>query len=125
MSTHNVNLGQLKEIAPSLRKDTEQNQFRYAPMFLPVDATEKKGTGVVKVVTRQSFLDENIDTWVKWNMYKGVSAGLGIAALALLGTNIVLSGAAALAAGYYYGQVKRKEFIVTNLLKKRWLLEGT
>ncbi|MCX6767314.1 MAG: hypothetical protein NTY90_01095 [Candidatus Micrarchaeota archaeon] len=127
MPIQKVTLGELREIAPSMRKDDAgaQNQFRYAPMFLPVDATSKKDTGVVKVVTRQKFLDENINHWVQWRFTQGAALGLGVAALALIGVNVLLSGAAALGAGYCYGEYKKKDFIINRLLKNRWLLEGT
>ncbi len=126
MPVQTVTLGELKEIAPQLKKEAEERPpFRYSPMFLPVDATAKKDIGVVKVVTRQKFLDENIGHWIKWRTYQGASVALGIAALALLSTNVLLSGAAALGAGYCYGQYKRKDFIINRLLKNRWLLEGT
>ncbi len=124
MAVQNVTLGELRRMAPHIAR-AGGNQFRYSPMFLPVDATAKKGTGVVKVSTRQKFLNENIDAWVKWNSYRFFAMGLGVAALATLNVNILLSGAAAVGAGYCYGQYKRKDFIINGILKKRWLLEGT
>jgi len=127
MPVQKVTIGELRAIAPQIKTTAggEQAQFRYAPMFLPVDATAKKDSGVVKVVTRQKFLTENINHWIKWRAYQGASLGLGIAAVAFLGMNVMLSGAAALGAGYCYGKYKWQDFIVNQLLKNRWLLEGT
>jgi hypothetical protein len=127
MAVQTVTLGELKQAAPQLKgaAAAPKNAFNYAPMFLPVDATEKKGQGVVKVVTRQKFLDENIGVWVKWNAYKGTALMLGVVALFLLPTSIYLSGAAALGAGYCYGQFKRNQYVIEAILQRRWLLEGT
>jgi hypothetical protein len=97
----------------------------YAPMFLPVDAGSKRDSGVIRVVTRQKFLDENIDHWVKWHTFRTGAVACALGAIVLLPVNVALSGAAALGAGYCYGQFKRKDFIVNNLLKHRWMLEGT
>jgi hypothetical protein len=99
--------------------------FNYAPMFLPVDATAKKSEGVVRVVTRQKFLDENIDHWVKWHGFRAGAVVCGVAAVLFLPVNVLFSGAAAVGAGYCYGHFKRRDFQVNYLLKHRWLLEGT
>ena len=105
--------------------DEAMLSHNYAPMFLPVDAGSKKDSGVIKVVTRQKFLDENIDHWVKWHSYRAGTVACAIGALILLPQSFLLSGVAAVGAGYCYGQFKRKDFQVNNLLKHRWLLEGT
>ncbi|MFH1751022.1 MAG: hypothetical protein ABH863_05060 [Candidatus Micrarchaeota archaeon] len=118
---------QLKRISPSLAPKTveEKKAFQVAPMFLPADISSKRGTGVIKVVTRQDFMNTGITNWVLYNSTRAATIILAIAALFLLTVNILLAAVAGLAAGYFYGKHKFYTFMAIVQPRHRWLLEGT
>mgnify|MGYP001611846700 CR=1 FL=1 len=121
-----VTVSELKRMAPGLQHpEEERKNYQVLPMFLPTDISSKKGTGVIKVVTRQGFMNESISTWVLYNAFRGLTGLMAVVALMLFPVNIYLSALAAIAAGYAYGKFKFKDFIINHRLKERWLLEGT
>ncbi len=122
-----VTYAQLKAIAPTLKappKD-ESKPYQVTPMFLPTDISAKKNTGVLKVVTRQSFMDTSITNWVLYNSTRAAAIILGAAALILLSVNWIFAAIAGLAAGYFYGKHKYYSFFAIVQPRHRWLLEGT
>jgi len=94
-------------------------------MFLPTDISGKKGKGTIQIVTRQKFMDEGIQNWIYYHSYRAAAGALAIVAIMLYPVSPYLSVGAAIGAGYAYGQHKWKDFIVNQLMKNRWLLEGT
>ncbi len=121
-----VTLRELKELAPHIEaQEAQHKNYQVLPMFLPTDISAKKGTGVVKVVTRQNFMNEGIGNWVLYNTYRGGAVALGVLALVTFPVNIYLSALFGLGAGYSYGKFKFKDFIINHQLRERWLLEGT
>lgn len=121
-----VTVSELKQIAPSLQAQEEHRRnYQVLPMFLPTDISHKRGTGVVKVVTRQAFMNEGISNWVLLNAFRGLTGIMAIVAIMLFPVNIYLSALAAISAGYAYGKYKFKDFLINHLMKERWLLEGT
>ncbi|MFH1199545.1 MAG: hypothetical protein V1708_00600 [Candidatus Micrarchaeota archaeon] len=122
----NTTISELKEIAASQGHDEEPaKNYQVLPMFLPTDISAKKGTGVIKVVTRQSFMNEGITNWVLYNTFRGLTVVMAAVALMLFPINVYLSALAAIGAGYAFGKFKFKDFIINHQLKQRWLLEGT
>ncbi len=101
----------------------EDGDWRKTQMFLPVAS---EGQSVIKVTTRQSFLNNGISAWRSWQLTRvgAAVAGAGAVWLFFAGQPI-LAGAGALVAGWLYGQHVRVGFFITKLLKKRYLLEGT
>ncbi|MBU1198031.1 hypothetical protein KJ765_06005 [Candidatus Micrarchaeota archaeon] len=121
-----VSLQQLKSMASSLQQEPEKKRdYQMLPMFLPADISDKKGTGVVKVVTRQGFMNETIENWVLYNTYRGATVSLGVLALMTFPVNVYLSALFGIGAGFAYGKFKFKDFIINKQLRHRWLLEGT
>ena len=122
----NVTVSELKQIAPTLRgQEPQARNYQVLPMFLPTDISSKKGTGVIKVVTRQAFMNEGISNWVLYNAFRGLTGMLAVVAIMLFPVNIYLSALAGIGAGYAYGKFKFKDFIINQQLRRRWLLEGT
>jgi hypothetical protein len=124
---HKVSFQELKQIAPSLQPVPveEKKPFQVTPMFLPTDISSKRGTGVIKVVTRQAFMNEKITHWVLYNSTRAATYIAAVAALVLLNVNIILAAIAGLAAGYFYGKYKFYTFMAIAQPRHRWLLEGT
>ena len=121
-----VTVSELKRISPSIQQPGEDRKnYQVLPMFLPTDISSKQGTGVIKVVTRQAFMNEGISNWVLYNAFRGLTGLMAVVALMLFPVNIYLSALAAIAAGYAYGKFKFKDFLINHQLKERWLLEGT
>jgi hypothetical protein len=121
-----VTIGELKQVGPSFIKHIEpQKNYQVAPMFLPTDITSKKGTGVIKVVTRQAFMNEKITHWVLYNTTRAATYVMAAVSLILLPTSILFAGVAGLAAGYFYGKYKFYTFMAIEQPRHRWLLEGT
>jgi len=113
-------------MASSLQQEPEKKRdYQMLPMFLPADISDKKGTGVVKVVTRQGFMNETIENWVLYNTYRGATVSLGVLALMTFPVNVYLSALFGIGAGFAYGKFKFKDFIINKQLRHRWLLEGT
>jgi len=101
----------------------ENSNWRKTQMFLPVAS---EGKPVIKVTTRQDFLNTNISVWRSWQLSRVGAALAGAGAIWLFFSGQpIIAGGAALAAGWLYGQHVRLNFYVTKLLKKRYLLEGT
>ncbi len=97
--------------------------WRKTQMFLPVAS---EGKPVIKVTTRQEFLNNNISAWRAWQLTRVGAALAGAGAIWLFFANQPwLAGGAALLAGWWYGEHVRRGFYITKLLKKRYLLEGT
>jgi hypothetical protein len=118
----NVGLSQLKVLAASGAVKNPAPQYNPIPMFLP---TKTNGHNVANVITRQSFLDTNIDWWLRWRLMLVGTVVFAAAAVILLFVNGYLATAAGLAAGWAYGQYIWAGFYVNNLLKNRRLLETT
>lgn len=124
---HKMSFSQLKEIAPSLHPPhvEEKKAFQVQPMLLPTDISAKANTGVIKVVTRQAFMNEKITHWVLYNSTRAATYLSAVVALYLLTVNIILAAVAGLAAGYFYGKYKFYYFLAIAQPRHRWLLEGT
>ncbi|HLC48656.1 MAG TPA: hypothetical protein VJI13_06290 [Candidatus Norongarragalinales archaeon] len=124
---HKVSFAQLKQIGPSLQAPIQEpkKEFQVTPMFLPADISAKSGTGVIKVVTRQGFMNEKITHWVLYNSTRAATYISAVAALFLINVNILLAAVAGLAAGYFYGKYKFYYFYAIVQPRHRWLLEGT
>lgn len=122
-----VSISELKGRAASYNVPSapSRNNHQVMPMFLPTDMSAKKGTGVIKVVTRQNFMNETIGRWVYLHTSLAATIILALAALLLLPVNLLLSGVAALGAGHFYGKHQELDFRINRELKHRWLLEGT
>jgi hypothetical protein len=97
-------------------------EFEQTTMFTP---TATEGKAVITVQRRQDFLTKAITDWREYHGYRAASIAAGIAAVLLLFSNIYLSVAAAMAAAWAYGEYLKKDFIVNQLMKKRYLLEST
>ncbi|MFH1106712.1 MAG: hypothetical protein V1787_02350 [Candidatus Micrarchaeota archaeon] len=123
----NVTVSQLKRIAPSLGHEhgVRDKNYQMVPMFLPTDVTSKGGKGVIKVVTRQGFMNEGISDWVMMNTTRGMTMLLAIVALMLFPVNIYLAALAGIGAGYAYGKYRFKEWLIKEEYRHRWMLEGT
>ena len=119
-----VTLSQLKSMG--LKQPNTQSapsaKFTPVPMFLP---TRTFGHNVVTVTTRQNFIDTNIAHWIAWRVNKILAYGLALAAIIFIFSNIYISAAAGLGAGWFYGKYIWEQFYVTQLLAKRRLLETT
>ncbi|MEK6954799.1 MAG: hypothetical protein AABX01_07335 [Candidatus Micrarchaeota archaeon] len=124
---HKISYSQLRQMGPSLqaKEQVPEKNYQVTPMFLPADISSKRGTGVVKVVTRQEFMNTSITNWVLYNSTRAATYVLAVATLVLLNVNIVLAGVAGLAAGYFYGKYKFYTFMAIAQPRHRWLLEGT
>ncbi|MFH0972281.1 MAG: hypothetical protein V1835_07005 [Candidatus Micrarchaeota archaeon] len=121
-----MTISQLKHVGPSMiAHEAPKKDYQVTPMFLPTDISSKKGTGVMKVVTRQEFMNEKITHWVLYNSTRAGTYVLAGAALLLLPYNILFSGIAGLGAGYLYGKYKFYTFMAIEQPRHRWLLEGT
>ncbi len=94
-------------------------------MFLPTDISSKKDSGVIKVVTRQAFMDEKITHWVLYNSTRAGTYIMAAAALLLIPVNVFFAAIAGLGAGYLYGKYKFYTFMAIEQPRHRWLLEGT
>ncbi|MFH0972051.1 MAG: hypothetical protein ABIG96_00425 [Candidatus Micrarchaeota archaeon] len=122
----NLNFEQLKQVAPTLiKQEVPKKEYQVSPMFLPTDISSKKGTGVIKVVTRQALMNEKITHWVLYNSTRAATYIMGAVTLILLPQNIILAGVAGLATGYFYGKYKFYTFMAVEQPRHRWLLEGT
>lgn len=122
-----MTVGQLRHIAPSLHKIEKEpdKQYQVTPMFLPTDISSKKGSGVIKVVTRQALMNEKITHWVLYNSTRAATYVMAAATLILLPTSLPLAAVTGLAAGYFYGKYKYYYFYAIEQPRHRWLLEGT
>ena len=122
-----VSISDLRGMAPrfSTPASAARRNHQVMPMFLPTDISSKKGTGVIKVVTRQNFLNDTIYKWVSLHSTLAATVILGIVALLLIPVNLLLAAVAALSAGYFYGRYQEFDYRVNRELKHRWLLEGT
>lgn len=97
-------------------------KYAYTPMLMPVATGGKE---VMKVGTRQEYLNQEIGNWRNININRALGVIAGLAALYLLSVNVLLAGAAALYAGWAWGAKARDEFFLYKIAKKRELLEGT
>ncbi len=117
-----VGLKELSDLSKAGLVKPKSPDYAPVPMFLP---TRTFGRNVVQVITRQSFMDTNIQWWVKWRVMLVLSLLSAAAAVALVFVNGYLATLAGLVAGWAYGQYVWAGFYVNNLLKNRRLLETT
>ncbi len=129
MAVTHMNLSELKAYAESDSKAfaspstaDKTKQWNYSPMFLPISTS---GRHVMNVTTRSDFLHKQVGNWKTIQINLVLTIVIGIAALWLLSVNVLLAGAAALVAGWLYGEHMVKKFFLYKVYKRRMLLEGT
>jgi len=94
-------------------------KYEHVPMFLP---TMTEGKNVVEITTRAKFLKDNIDLWKKWHFYKLLAIMLAVIAVLWLRISVYLTIAAAIVAGWSYGEHIKANFAINMILKRRDLL---
>ncbi|MBI5036755.1 hypothetical protein HZC09_05420 [Candidatus Micrarchaeota archaeon] len=97
-------------------------KFKQFGMFMPV-ATE--GKPVIKSTRRKEFLDEGIDMWRKFHLYRALTVVGLLGAILFLFKNPYISVASGVGAAWAYGEYVVKDFRLNQLYKKRTILEGT
>lgn len=97
-----------------------QESHGLTSMFVP---TKTDGNDFFEITTRKDFLNENIDHWLKWNMFRGLAVTFGMATLWLLTVHPLLAAAGGLAAGWAYGRFYSQDKTL-DVLKKRDLFES-
>lgn len=108
------------------KKEEEERPFISAEthgltsMFVP---TRTGGNDFFEIITRKQFLDENIDQWLKWHAYRGMTIALGIASLWLFTINPYFGVAVGLLAGWSFGWYWRWSEAL-KIIKNRDLLEA-
>ncbi|MEM4254848.1 MAG: hypothetical protein QXR53_00765 [Candidatus Norongarragalinales archaeon] len=98
------------------------HEWTYSPVWLPV---QTEGKGVMKVSTRQEYMDFELGNWRLIQISRVAAVVLGVGALYALGWSILVSGVLALMAGWAWGVYARKAFFFNEVNKKREILEGT
>ncbi|HIH20487.1 TPA: hypothetical protein HA244_04430 [Candidatus Micrarchaeota archaeon] len=94
----------------------------YSTVWMPV---QTEGKAVVKVQTRQGYLDKQLKDWRTIQLSRVVAIALGIAALFFLSFNAFVSAALGLAAGWFWGSYAKTAFFFEEVNRKREILEGT
>lgn len=108
--------------AHETRGGQKQPSFTYSPVWLPV---QTEGNAVVKVTTRQEYLDGQLGQWRTIQLTRVAAIVLGVGALYALTWNILASAALAILAGWAWGVYARNAFFFEEVNRKREILEGT
>ncbi len=98
------------------------HEWTYSPVWLPV---QTEGRGVIKVSTRQEYMDFELGNWRMIQITRVAAIVLGVTALYFLTWSVLVSGVFALLAGWAWGVYARKAFFFENINRKREILEGT
>jgi len=114
----------LEELRDTVRTNppSKTEELTYSPVFTPVNT---EGKAVMKVIPRQDFMNENLQSWRMKHLGRFGGIACGIVALVALQYNVLLSAVLAIAAGWLYGMYKYKSFWFDIVMRKRDLLEGT
>ncbi|VVB70138.1 Uncharacterised protein [uncultured archaeon] len=116
-----VSLNELKELKQQSKFTTKKkSEEQLTTMFMPMNTN---GVSLLEINTRQKFLDQSITGWREWKIYKVMALALAITAVYLLFVNVWLAAAAGGAAGWYFGEYIRRDFLINRMLKGRDLYE--
>ncbi len=97
-------------------------KWDHVPMFVP---TNTNGYSVIDVSTRQTYLDLTIDWWTTFHLTRAASVFAGTLALIFAFSNVLVAAVLALVAGFFYGWHMMRTHDINELVKNRYLLEGT
>lgn len=97
-------------------------KWDHVPMFVP---TKTNGLNVIDVSTRQMYLDRTIGWWTSYHITRALAVFIGTLALIFVFTNVLVAAILALVAGFFYGWHMMRNYDIDELVKKRYLLEGT
>lgn len=111
----------LKQVQPQAG-GSPRKEWTYSPVWLPV---QTEGKGVMKVSTRQEYMDLELGNWRTIQITRVAAIVVGVAALYALSWSVVVAGILALLAGWSWGVYARKAFFFENVNRKREILEGT
>lgn len=104
------------------KSDSSEREWTYSPVWLPV---QTEGRGVMKVSTRQEFMNMELGNWRLIQVSRVAAIVLGVAALYALSWSVLVSAALALLAGWSWGVYARKTFFFEKVNRNREILEGT
>ena len=96
--------------------------WTYSTVWMPV---QTEGRSVVKVQTRQEYIDKQLKDWRTIQISRVIALGLGIGALFFLSFNAFVSAALGLGAGWFWGDYVKTAFYFEEVNRKREILEGT
>ncbi|NUN11417.1 hypothetical protein HUU53_02120 [Candidatus Micrarchaeota archaeon] len=121
-----TSLNGLKHMAHELKHDHDDHghkqDYAYTPMLMPA---QTEGKPVMKITTRQDYLDKTVGLWRRIQVNKGLGLILGVASLFLLSISPLFAGACAVLAGWIWGDYVTGKFYLYQVDGKRELLEGT
>ncbi|HIH20299.1 hypothetical protein J4220_00425 [Candidatus Micrarchaeota archaeon] len=104
------------------KSESSEREWTYSPVWLPV---QTEGRGVMKVSTRQEFMNMELGNWRLIQVSRVAAIVLGVGALYALTWSILVSAALALLAGWSWGVYARKAFFFERVNRNREILEGT
>ncbi|MFH1779660.1 MAG: hypothetical protein ABH803_00750 [Candidatus Micrarchaeota archaeon] len=111
-----------KAIKGEFASESPAKEYTNTPILMPVS---NDSDPVMRVTTRQAYLDFELGNWRSLNIQRGLGVVVGIVALFLLSVNPLMAGATALVAGWFWGGYARTAFFLYKITKNRELLEGT
>ncbi len=82
----------------------------------------KKGEGVLEVTTRQHFVTEGIDIWLRWHVTRVMSILCAVGALFFISINLWLGAGTGLAAGWFYGEHVKAARKITRFYRRRRMM---